>query len=281
MKKYTPCDNRSRVVLQFKRDVVYQYLEFLKAPRTEDSTDHDSSDDESKEANQVRTIKNFLSRYNRDKSPDKKLLHGCVFKWFKSFERGEMEDWNGMNPLSNPNAKAKKIMEYIYHALKVEEPATAHFNKIVQKSKISPEKYGVVAKRFISKGTFLGFFKGKYITPPEDEMAPVPVVLDGFHMYLLSEYSYIDGRDFTSCFARYYAWSGDVQVQNVSVHKLDVWTNPNRAIGFMANKDIAKGEELVIPLNQDYVIRKIHKSFVHAPCGDNELTAQAKADLFV
>jgi hypothetical protein len=64
-------------------------------------------------------------------------------------------------------------------------------------------------------------------------------------MYRLGPYSYIDGSDFCSCFARYYAFSGDIHAQNVSVHRLAEWTDPDKAVSFMANKDIDKGEELV------------------------------------
>ena len=162
------------------------------------------------------------------------------------------------------------------------DPGTAHNNKIIRKSTVSPEKYGVMAKRFIPKGTFLGFFKGLYVVAPAllADQPATPIVIDGFYMYRLDEYSYIDGRDFLSCFARYYAWSRVIQEQNVSVHRLTVWNNFNRAVCFMANKDIEKGQELIIPFNQDYVIRKKHKTYGHADCSENDLTAQAKAALF-
>jgi hypothetical protein len=288
----TSSDHRNRVVLQFKRDIIEQYLTFAKAPRIMDdgvynneSTDHDSSEDDSKEKPyHVRTIKKFLSDYNRDKSLEGKLVHGCVFKWWKSFERGELHEWNGMNPLTKRNSKAKKIMEHIYHSLKTKFPDTAYYNKIVRKSTISPEKYGVVAKRFISKGTFLGFFTGVCVTsslPLADETAIPPVTIDDCYMFRLGSYSFIDGGDFTSCFARYYAWSRDIHKQNVSVHKLDDWTNPNRAVCFMANKDIEKGQEFIVPINQDYVIgKKKYKNFKRAPCNDNCLSAPEKARLF-
>jgi hypothetical protein len=58
---------------------------------TESTDDQDSSDDdETKEQDQVRTIKNFLASHKeRQAANERILLHGCVFKWLKSFERGE------------------------------------------------------------------------------------------------------------------------------------------------------------------------------------------------
>jgi hypothetical protein len=290
--------DRNRVVLDFKRVVIKEYFDFLNAPRAPiidkdndqdlvlmvnqctDSTDHDSSEDEKvKDSRQVKSIKSFLNEYNRQRSQEHQLHHGCVFKWLKAYYRGELEAWGGLNDLSKANCKAQQIMEHIYHEMKKRDPETAKWNKIVRKSRLSPDKYGVVAKKFIPRGTFLGFFKGEFVT---EMVTP----LDGFHKYLVDlesstnePYSYIDGSSFLSCFARYYAWSGSPAVQNVSVHRLMNWTDPNRRVGFMANKDIPKGEELVIPHNQDYWRRK-HKHSQVESCSDNELLAQEKGDLF-
>jgi hypothetical protein len=49
----------------------------------------------------------------------------------------------------------------------------------------------------------------------------------------------------------------------------------------MANKDIAKDEELVTPVNLDYIGKKKHMKFEKASCSDNELAAQQKAHLFI
>jgi hypothetical protein len=289
-------DNRKRETLQFKRDVVMKYLAFVKAPPAlptpfkvitmdisgTESTDQDSSDDdEAKEQDQVRTIKNFLASHNKERQAanEKILLHGCVFKWLKSFERGEFDEWEGMNPLNKANSKAKKIVEHICQVLKKNFPQTAHLNMLIRKSPSSPEKYGVLAKRFIPKGTFLGFFCGELVNRVSEE--PAEIALDDFHEYRVDKYSFIDGRSFTSCYARYYAWSGNTDKQNVSVHVLPEWSDHNRAVCFMANKDIEKDQELVTPVNRDYIVRKKHKTFEKASCGDNELAAREKAILFI
>jgi hypothetical protein len=45
----------------------------------------------------------------------------------------------------------------------------------------------------------------------------------------------------------------------------------------MANKDIAKDEELVTPVNRDYIIvRKKHNTFEKASCSDNERQQKRK-----
>ena len=291
--------DRNRVVLDFKRVVIKEYFDFLNAPivpvvekeneeelillgnQGTDSTDHDSSEDEEvKDSRQVKSIKSFLNKYNSERSEENQLHHGCVFKWLKAYYRGEFEEWGGLNDLSKANCKAQKIMEHIYHEIKKRDPETAKWNKIIRKSSLSPDKYGVVAKKLIPRGTFLGFFKGVFV-------AEMLIPLDGFHKYLIDlessgtsePFSYIDGSSFLSCFARYYACSGSPAAQNVSVHRLANWTDPNRRVCFMANKDIQKGEELVIPHNQDFWRRK-HKHSQVDSCSDNELLAQAKGDLF-
>jgi hypothetical protein len=291
-------ENRTRETLKFKRDVVMKYLAFVKAPpppskvtimevsgteSTDQDSEDDEDDDENKEQDQVRTIKNFLASYNKERQAanEKSLLHGCLFKWLKSFERGELDDWEGMNPLNKPNSKAKKIVEHICKVLKTEFPETARFNKLIRKSPSSPEKYGVLAKKHIPKGTFLGFFSGELVNDLGCEQTGIKVVLDDFYLYRLGNYSYIDGRSFTSCYARYYAWSGDIHKQNVSVHLLGEWSDHTRAVCFMANKDIAKDEELVTPVNLDYIGKKKHMKFEKASCSDNELAAQQKAHLFI
>ncbi len=93
----------------------------------------------------------------------------------KAHYRGEFEEWGGLNDLSKTNAKAH--MEVIYHSLKVIDPKAAYWNKIIRKSHYSPDKYGVVAKRDVERGTVLGFFKGDYV------VSDTPVKMCGFHKY--------------------------------------------------------------------------------------------------
>jgi hypothetical protein len=158
-------------------------------------------------------------------------------------------------------------VEHICQVLKEEFLETSRFNRLIRKSPSSPEKYGVVAKKAIPKGKVLGFFCGELVIDPLCEQTGAEVVLDDFCMYRLGNFSYIDGRSFTS---------GDIHKQNVPVE----WSDHTRAVCFMANKDIAMDEELVTPVNLDYVVKKKHMKFEKASCSDNELAAKKKALLF-
>jgi hypothetical protein len=282
--------DRTRVVLSFKKYIIDLYFEFLNKPasledaniipqdlpRNSDLTDRDcSSDDENvkKDSKQVRSIKSFLVDYNSTQDPVYQLHHGCVFKWLKAYYRGEFEEWGGLNDLSKANAKSQKIMEHIYQSLQVSFPDTAVWNKIIRKSRYSPDKYGVVAKKDVPRGTVIGFFDGDYI------VSETPVTMCGFHKYELDQFTYIDGSSFTSCFARYYATSGSTRFQNVSVHRLEYFASHARRVCFMSLRDIAKGEEFVIAHNQDF-FRSKHKNSKEFVCALNNNSAQTKADLF-
>jgi hypothetical protein len=284
-------DRRTRVVLSFKKAIINLYFKFLNEPVSSDledvdtllvcgdlprNSDGDSSDDENAKKdfkNHVRTIKSFLVDYNSTQAPENQLHHGCVFKWLKAYYRGEYEAWGGLNDLSKTNAKAQKIMDYIFYTMKVSDPETAHWNKIIRKSRLSPDKYGVIAKRFVPRGTVIGFFKGDYV------VSDTPVTMCGVHKYELDQFTYIDGSSFTSCFARYYAASGNALIQNVSVHRLETFSSYKRRVCFMSLRNIAKGEEFVIAHNQDF-FRSKHKSSKELSCQLNNSSVQSKADLF-
>ena len=143
----------------------------------------------------------------------------------------------------------------------------------MRKSQISPDKYGVIAVRFVPRGTVLGFFKGDCVT------SSTPITMSGFHRYELDRFTFIDGSSFKSCFARYYSCSRNVQKQNVSVHRLQNYSSPNRRVCFMSLRDIEKGEEFVVAHNQDF-FRSKHKNDKEISCPLNDSTAQVKADMF-
>jgi hypothetical protein len=160
--------------LSVKKDVVALYFDFLAAPNVtvsdirtdtvtyddQDSSDNDENEKDSWKKQHVRTIKAFLIDYNCVQNPGHQLHHDCLFKWLKAYKRGEFEDWGGLNDLSKSNAKAQKIMCHIYRSIKERDPDTAYWNKIVRKSQISPEdKYGVIAMRFVPRGTVLASLK--------------------------------------------------------------------------------------------------------------------------
>jgi hypothetical protein len=76
--------------------------------------------------------------------------------------------------------------------------------------------------------------------------------LSGRNKFALNDFSHVDGSDFMSCFARYYVRSSHKEKQNVSVERLSEWTDSNRAVCFIASKDISAGSELIIAANQEY-----------------------------
>jgi hypothetical protein len=96
----------------------------------------------------------------------------------------------------------------------------------------------------ILSGTLLGFFKGDYVVSLR--------TLSGRNKFALNDFSHVDGSDFMSCFARYYMRSSHKEKQNVSVERLSEWNDSNRAVCFIANKDISAGSELIIATNQEY-----------------------------
>jgi hypothetical protein len=191
-----------------------------------------------------------------------------VYRWLKADGRGEFNEWNGQNNLNNVKCKSKKIVKIIGKSLKRKFPDSAVWNKVA-KSKSSPEQYGVFAKKLIPSGTMLGFYKGDYVV----SVSP----LSGLHKYKLNDYSHIDGSDFMSCFARYYVSSSKEEKQNVSVERLSEWTDPNRAVCFIASREISAGSELVIAAGQDYPQNKYKRSKVPMSNFKSEAAAVAAA----
>jgi hypothetical protein len=110
---------------------------------------------------------------------------------------------------------------------------------------VSLDQHGVIAKKSIPSGTMLGFFKGDYVVSLG--------ALSGRFKFALNNFSHVDGSDLLSCFARYYVRSSNnKEKQNVSVERLREWTDSNRAVCFIAFKDIAAGSELIIATNQEH-----------------------------
>ena len=188
-----------------------------------------------KNKKQNKSIGTFLAEFNEGKIS--KLDTNSVYRWIRAYNRGEFEEWDGQNDLSNVKCKSKTILKIINKSLKRKFPDSAVWNKVA-KSKLSSEQYGVFAKKFIPCGTMLGFFKGNYVV----SVSP----LRGQHKCKLNAFSHIDGSDFMSCFARYHVSSSKGEHQNVSVERLSEWTDSNRAVCFIASKDITSGSELVI-----------------------------------
>jgi hypothetical protein len=148
---------------------------------------------------------------------------------------------------------------------------SANWNELV-KSPSSPDKYGVVARRDVPAGTFLGFYQGEHFTSVDKIRGP--------DTYKINETNYIDASgEFTSCYARYYNWSTAENKQNVAVERLAEWTDPNRAVCFIANKAIKRGVEFVIAHGQNMLGTSPYKRYKTASSQFAHLAA-SKAEAF-
>ena len=145
--------------------------------------------------------------------------------------------------MNDVKCRSKKLIKIIGKSLKRKFPDSAVWNKLA-KSKVSLDQHGVIARKSIPSGTMLGFFKGDYVVSLG--------TLSGRYKFALNDFSHVDGSDLLSCFARYYARSSNKEKQNVSVERLSEWTDSNRAVCFIATKDIPMGSELIIATNQEY-----------------------------
>jgi hypothetical protein len=250
-----------KLKLKDKKDVVEKYFEFLKNGCIKIKSDHDLFDSDvdehepnvieskSSEANllkqqQQKSVGSFLNQFNQGRSVPLDTVTVC--RWLRAFQRGEFEDWNGENDLNNLKCKSEKIIKIISKSLKRKFPDSGMLNKVA-KSKVSPEQYGVFAKKNIKSGTMLGFFKGEEVVSVAEVIGPHRKLNDNIH---------IDGSDYLSCFARYYVSSSQEDKQNVTVQRLTEWSDWNRAICFIANKNISTGDELIIAPDHDYVQNK-------------------------
>ncbi len=219
------------------------------------------------------TINAFLVEFykgNPDLTKDK-IDFKTLYKWIKSDQRLEFEEWDGENSLTKQNCKSKRIMELINSALSVTNPEAAKWNELT-KSTSSSEQYTIVARQRIPEGTSLGFFKGNLVPSitngPRKRFFGLKrslQVMSGDEMEGAGELEteteilHIDGSAYDSCYAKYYACPTNYtcvtktkEVTNVSVERAEVWTDHNKAISFVASCDIEKGQELLIPAEQDY-----------------------------
>jgi hypothetical protein len=175
------------------------------------------------------------------------LKYSCLVKWIQAEKRGEYVSWEpkvtdlSARKRSNPHF----IMKYLDATLKKRDKCHGKFNKIVRSPTV-PNEYGVVARRFTPAGTFLGYYKGEVIVGVKNDFR------DLSYTFKIGRNEFIDASDFLSCFARYYNCSLKADEQNVCVEILTDWTNPQKAICFIANKDIKKGEEFLISYGPDY-----------------------------
>lgn len=204
-------------------------------------------------------IRTYVQLNNENKLSKMKLKYSCFSKWINADRRGDYNSWNGLNNLQITMCKSEAIVEHIDGMLIKDSP---HFNRFAKSLKGSGQ-YGVLARKFTPAGTFLGYYRGEVITCTEAIQRSI-----SDHMMLVPGQQkhrpvIIDGCDHYSCFGRYYNCVSSTNEQNVSVERIQ-WTDPQKAICFITNRNVNQGEEFLLPhgcgwnvpvLNGDYLER--------------------------
>jgi hypothetical protein len=75
------------------------------------------------------------------------------------------------------------------------------------------------------------------------------------------EEKFIDANKLISCFARHYKCAVNQSDQNVCVERL-LWSNPQKAICFIATKNVQKGEEFLISYGCEYSEKQSSKELM-------------------
>jgi hypothetical protein len=223
---------RKRLDLETKKNVVEQYFMFCSSANENDE--------------QKVSVRAFV-RHNNEQAKQLKLESTNVYRWISAYKRGEYLSWETKIKLQTTRKVScpMKIINHIDSTLNKRDKCHGVYNKVVRSPSIKGE-YGVVARRFTPAGTFLGFYKGKVITGIANDTR------NHDYTFGINRNTFIDASDYYSCFARYYNCSVLSADQNVCVEILTDWTNPQKAICFIANKDIKKGDEFIISYGPEY-----------------------------
>jgi hypothetical protein len=228
-KQKTGASSRIRPTLRMKLAVVNEYYDFIKTNELSLSCINGFSI-----RNYVETVKGNSLKVNN------------LSKWVRAERRGEYKEWDGLNRLDSYTCKVNNIVRRIDFILKARDPHHGRYNQVT-KSPSLPGEYGIIARKFIPPGTFLGFYKGEVINGAEANRR----VDTQEYMFALARNKFIDAKAFDSCFARYYNCALKACDQNVSVERLPS-SNPLKQIGFIANREIPEGAELFISYGSAY-----------------------------
>jgi hypothetical protein len=171
----------------------------------------------------------------------------CLSRWIRAHKRGEFDLMlvHKRGERSKRVADKRTIVQRIDYQLKKLQPNHAAFNRIDWSPSL-PKEYGVVARKFTPSGTFLGFYKGAVLTGENRDNRNYA------YTFAIGRNLFIDTSAFLSCFARYYNCATDHTDQNVSVELLPNWENPQKAICFIANRNIMEGEEFLVSYGPEY-----------------------------
>ncbi len=106
---------------------------------------------------------NYNNQYSTTTCEGDKLTAVVLEQWIRAEQRGDYRNWNNSNMLSKKVCYGHKILERIDYLLKKRHKRCSEFNKMA-KSRIAANEYGVVTRKNISSGTFLGFYCGACIS---------------------------------------------------------------------------------------------------------------------
>jgi hypothetical protein len=176
-----------------------------------------------------------------------KLNFRSVSRWLAAYSRGDYSEWGAYNKPQSKVVDRWRAARRIDNILLKRDPNHAVYNQIVVSPSL-PEEYGVVARKHTPSGSFLGYYKGEVLLGQNDDTR------NHDYTFAIGRNKFVDASDSLSCFARYYNCATHHADQNVAVERLSDWTNPQKAICFIANRDIAKGEEFLVSYGADYWI---------------------------
>jgi len=121
---------------------------------------------------------------------------------------------------------------------------------IIKKSKIKNAGKGVFAKYFLPKGTYIGYYKGDYITPEQKYSLKNHQYV--WQIKLGNEIYYIDGYKYKHNNPLRYVNGVKTlkQKRNTNVYAYQY----DKKIHYKTLRDIEKGEELLIDYGDNYFI---------------------------
>jgi hypothetical protein len=237
-------NKRCRLDIETKKNIVLQYYQFCNDGQDESALDEDHST--TKTLGNNTSLRAFV-KHNNSKPKNLWLEHSNLSKWIRAEKRGEYQPWE-LNINAQTTRKItspQKILKHIDTKLKLRDKFHGVFNKIVRSPSV-PGEYGVVARKFTPAGTFLGFYKGTVISGIANDTR------NHDYTFGIGRNKFIDASDYYSCFARYYNCSLKSVDQNVCVEILSDWTNPQKAVCFIANRDVKMGDEFLISYGPEY-----------------------------
>lgn len=171
--------------------------------------------------NKCLSIRAFMRAYNKNlQHGAKKLTIGSLTNWIKAEKRGDYLSWMGQNDPDSYSVKGMVVVNNLDSELRSRDLYASQFNRVAKlrsSSKSREERYAVLASTFITKGTFLGFFKGEEVNEPIFGLKKTCFQ----NVLAVNDHCYIDASDHLSCFARYYNCAHNAGDENVEIRRFN------------------------------------------------------------